>query len=556
MSLAELLRESFHETFRVSLPLFTPELGVVATIVLLLSVRLVRPRARLSGHRIALFGTLLSLGFAVSQLGEWLTATGVSGVGRSVPLFGGLLVFDGLTAFLRVYLLLFAMLVVWLTTLSGVPDRDDAPDFYTLLLGSLLGLLVLASANHWLMVFLGVEMASLPSYALAGFLKGRRAAGEASLKYMVYGAGAAGVMLYGISLLMGLLGTGSLSGMEFALPQLWEQPGMSSAALSRTLMFALVLIFCGLAFKLAAVPFQFWCPDVFQGASAEVALALSVASKAGAVAVLIRIALALVGAFQAIPGAASLGVSLGVGLAVIAGVTTTFGNLAAFPQTNLKRLLAYSTIAQAGYLLMGVAAIMVIDLAPLPAGASPSLRLVASADALEAVLLYLVVYCFMKLGAFAVVVAVRNRLFSEELADWGGLARRHAGLAICLSLCLFSLTGLPPLGGFVAKVRILFALYEAGRFHPVLWGVMAVGALNTVISLVYYLRVLRIVYFAPLAGRLLTDYATPELDAASRASIAPLIRFAALVTLPVVLLGVVVDPVLEILHRVAVGAVR
>ncbi len=295
-------------------------------------------------------------------------------------------------------------------------------------------------------------------------------------------------------------------------------------------MFALVLVFCGLAFKLAAVPFQFWCPDVFQGASAEVALALSVASKAGAVAVLIRIALALVGAFQAIPGAASLGVSLGVGLAVIAGVTTTFGNLAAFPQTNLKRLLAYSTIAQAGYLLMGVAAVMVIDLAPLPASSPASLRLIASADALEAVLLYLVVYCFMKLGAFAVVVTVRNRIFSEDLADWGGLARRHAGLAICLSLCLFSLTGLPPLGGFVAKVRILFALYEAGRFHPVLWGVMAVGALNTVISLVYYLRVLRIVYFAPLAGRLLTDYETPALESAARAGIAPLIRFAALVT--------------------------
>ena len=553
MSLAELLRESFHETFRVSIPLFTPELGVVATIVLLLATRIVAPGARLGGHRLAFLGTLLSLGLAVSQLAEWLSAPGGP---RSVPLFGGLLVFDGLTAFLRVYQLLFALLVVWLTTLSGIPDRDDAPDFYTLLSGSVLGLLVLASANHWLMVFLGVEMASLPSYALAGFLKGRRAAGEASLKYMVYGAGAAGVMLYGISLLMGLLGTGSLSGMEFALPRLWEQPGMSGAALSRTLMFALVLVFCGLAFKLAAVPFQFWCPDVFQGASAEVALALSVASKAGAVAVLIRIALALVGAFQAIPGAASLGVSLGVGLAVIAGVTTTFGNLAAFPQTNLKRLLAYSTIAQAGYLLMGVAAVMVIDLAPLPAGSLPSLRLIASADALEAVLLYLVVYCFMKLGAFAVVVTVRNRIFSEELADWGGLARRHAGLAICLSLCLFSLTGLPPLGGFVAKVRILFALYEAGRFHPVLWGVMAVGALNTVISLVYYLRVLRIVYFAPLAGRLLTDYETPAKESAARAGIAPLIRFAALVTAPVVLLGLVVDPLLEILHRVAIGVVR
>jgi NADH-quinone oxidoreductase subunit N len=160
------------------------------------------------------------------------------------------------------------------------------------------------------------------------------------------------------------------------------------------------------------------------------------------------------------------------------------------------------------------------------------------------------------LGAFAVVVTVRNRIFSEELADWGGLARRHAGLAICLSLCLFSLTGLPPLGGFVAKVRILFALYEAGRFHPVLWGVMAVGALNTVISLVYYLRVLRIVYFAPLAGRLLTDYETPAKESAARAGIAPLIRFAALVTAPVVLLGLVVDPLLEILHRVAIGVVR
>ena len=213
----------------------------------------------------------------------------------------------------------------------------------------------------------------------------------------------------------------------------------------------------------------------------------------------------------------------------------------------MKRLLAYSTIAQAGYLLMGVAALFVIGLAPTASAAEAARQATGSAEAIEAVLFYLCVYCFMNLGAFSVVVAVRNQLFSEELPQWAGVARTAPGLAICLALCLFSLTGLPPLGGFVAKLKVLGSLYNAGQYHPVLWGVMVVGALNTVISLVYYLRVLQTIFFHPAPADAVSVRQPLGLG---------LGRFVALVTVPVVLLGLIVDPLAGLLHDIARSLIR
>ena len=205
-----------------------------------------------------------------------------------------MLVYDSLTVFFRMFLLAFAFWFVILVRMTGLADREDGQDFYTLLLGSTLGMCLMASANHLMTMFLAVEMASVPSYVLAGILKGRRRASEAALKYAVYGAGAAGVMLYGISLLAGLLGTAHL-------PTIATQargdghPGMMAAGEGggslMVLALAGLMIMVGLAFKLSAVPFHFWCPDVFEGASAEVDAFLSVASKAAAMALLVRVAL-------------------------------------------------------------------------------------------------------------------------------------------------------------------------------------------------------------------------------------------------------------------------
>ena len=395
-----------------------------------------------------------------------------------LQIFNGLLVYDNFTIFLRLFLLGFAALLIWLSLLTGIPDREDSADFYCLLLGATLGMSIMASANHLLMVFIGVEMASLPSYALAGFLKGRRQSSEASLKYVVYGGGASGVMLYGISLLAGKFGTAYLPDLALGF--------VAAPALDPILVLGTLFILIGFAFKLAAVPFHFWCPDVFEGASAEVAGFLSVASKGAALALAARFVLVLSGleGVASNPAAwAKVAPYLASALAFFAALTATFGNLAAYGQTNLKRLLGYSTIAHAGYMMMGLA--------------------VLNRDGAGAVLFYLVAYLFMNLGAFAVVAFLRNRTGSEDLNDFRGLIYRAPLLVITLAVFLLSLLGMPPLAGFAAKFQIFSVLYEAGQTYGsasvnqpslsvIMYALLVIGGLNTVLSLFYYVKVLKV----------------------------------------------------------------
>jgi NADH-quinone oxidoreductase subunit N len=354
---------------------------------------------------------------------------------------------------------------------TGIPDREDSADFYVLLLGATLGMCIMASANHLMMVFIGIEMASLPSYALAGFLKGRRQSSEASLKYVVYGGGAAGVMLYGISLLAGKFGTGYLPDVA---------AGLAQGPMDVLLLLGGLFVLIGIAFKLAAVPFHFWCPDVFEGAAAEVAGFLSVASKGAALALLARIVIAVAGPVDSstfLPVAQYLVPTL----ALFAALTATFGNLAAYGQTNLKRLLAYSTIAHAGYMMMALA-----TLTPQGAGA---------------VLFYLIAYLFMNLGAFAIVAYLRNLTHSEDLADYRGLIQRSPVLVLTLAVFLLSLLGMPPLVGFMAKFQIFSVLFDEGQRYAQLgedalsktmFALLVIGGLNTVLSAIYYIKVLRV----------------------------------------------------------------
>jgi NADH-quinone oxidoreductase subunit N len=355
---------------------------------------------------------------------------------------------------------------------------------------------LMASANHLLMVFMAVEMASVPSYALAGLLKGRKASSEAALKYAVYGAGAAGIMLYGISLLGGLLGTCHLPSMAAELARVVD----AGTATGSVMVLALggLMVAVGLAFKLSAVPFHFWCPDVFEGAAAEIGGFLSVASKAAAVALLLRVCFGLGVSPTGLSGVAASGLAdLGstrhfmvyvVGL--MAAVTCTLGNLAAYGQTNMKRLLAYSTIAHAGYLMMAVAAAVAL------VGVAPT----AAREAVSAVAFYLGTYLFMNLGAFAIVALLRNRLRSEEIDSYAGLVRSSPGIVIATAVVLVSLIGLPPLAGFVAKFLVFASLVQAisvGAERPLMLVLLVVGGLNTVISLFYYLRVLKVMTFDP-----------------------------------------------------------
>jgi NADH-quinone oxidoreductase subunit N len=325
---------------------FLPELILCAAITGMLLLRLFTSLNKLHVGYVALAA---SVGALLVALVQWLgNPDFYPGRGHKLDIFTGLLVYDSFAIYVRLLLLAFASLMLWMTLLTGIPDRDDAADFSTLLLGATLGMMLMASANHLMTAYIGIEMASVPSYVLAGFLKGKRQGSESALKYVVYGASASGVMIYGISLLAGKFGTGYLPDLAQAFKVVIEGPGLDA-----TLIVGTLFIVVGLGFKLAAVPFHFWCPDVFEGAAAEVAAFLSVASKGAALALTARFLLALAGA-EGEESVVLFAVPFGLMLAVIAAATATLGNLAALNQTNLKRLLAYSTIAHAGYMLMAL----------------------------------------------------------------------------------------------------------------------------------------------------------------------------------------------------------
>jgi NADH-quinone oxidoreductase subunit N len=464
-----------------------PELILAFTVVWLLVMRLMPTFNRLHLSWVALVFTLIALAVSWFQWsGQFYNPQQLAHGEKTHDMFSGMLVYDNLTIFIRLFLLAFVALLIWLSMLTGIPDREDSADFYCLLLGATLGMMLMASANHLLMVYIAVEMASLPSYALAGFLKGRRQSSEASLKYVVYGGGASGIMLYGISLLAGKFGTAYLPDVAAGYLEAVKQASAMPLQFDPILVLGTLFLFIGLAFKLAAVPFHFWCPDVFEGASTEVAAFLSVASKGAALALVARLSLILVGLsnpeFQ-LNFTSWLDVAryLGPALAVAAALTATFGNLAAYAQTNMKRLLAYSTIAHAGYMLMGLA--------------------VLNKEGATAVLYYLIAYLVMNLGAFAIVAFLRNQTGSEDLSTYSGLVQRSPIMTVLLSIFLLSLLGIPPLAGFAAKVQVFLALYHAGQDYSsygqsglgtAMYALLVIGGINTVLSAVYYLNVLKV----------------------------------------------------------------
>src|SRR3954466_2075559 len=285
MSFEALVNHLTNDTLQVSLPLFRPELILCATIVVMLLVRVFRFGNLIDPFWFALAGSIVGFVYAIPDGGIW----NIRDVHRQ-EIFTGMLVYDSMTVYFRLFLLAFATWFIILVRLTGLADKQDGQDFYTLLLGSTLGMCLMASANHLMTIFLSVEMASVPSYVLAGIIKGRRRSSEASLKYSVYGAGAAGVMLYGISLVAGLLNTAHLPTIA---AQLAERYATMSSGEVMVLALAALMISVGLAFKLSAVPFHFWCPDVFEGATAEVNAFLSIASKAAALALLVRVAIGM-----------------------------------------------------------------------------------------------------------------------------------------------------------------------------------------------------------------------------------------------------------------------
>ena len=563
MNLQQLIEQLVNDSTE-SLSWFLPEIVLCGVIMLLLLVRLFDGKQRLDLWFVAIAGSVVS--FLFSQ--PWLVCGG--GVERT-EIFTGLLVIDGFTIAVRSIILLFLVLFLIFTKISGIPDSDDSPDIYTLVFGATVGMCLMVSSNHLLMVFLAIEMASVPSYALAGMLKGRKRGSEAALKYAIYGAGAAGVMLYGISLLAGLTSSAHLP--TIAL-QLAANLGTMSGSEQLVLVLSGLLITVGLAFKLSAVPFHFWAPDVFHGSCAEVNAFLSIASKAAALGLLVRIGIGVgyvPGLEQEVAHEVEAGPAVIAGLlpvaeeamepteesieqevtvnealqpvrdfigkliALLAMITCTFGNLAAYSQTNIKRLLAYSTIAHAGYMMMAIAPLM----------SSLGSDYGVAEGALSGLLLYIVIYVFMNLGAFAVVAFLRNYIASEEIADYSGMIRSRPYIVICLVLALFSLIGLPPLAGFLGKFAVFASIADAFRATDAtyLLVLLLVGGANTALSLYYYLKVAKIMVMEePAEGVDIEQYPKAGLEAV----------YLVAVTLPTALLIFFWNPV----HAYVVDAVK
>jgi NADH-quinone oxidoreductase subunit N len=393
----------------------------------------------------------------------WLTAAGMALIltltfvfsrpdASQSLIFGGMLRHDW-PAFTFKVLVLFTAAVTSLLSI-GMKQLRGRGEYYALLVITVLGMNLMASASDLIMLYLAVETTSIPLYVLAGFLKRDDKSTESGLKYFLFGAMASTVMLYGFSLIYGFSGETNL----YALAA-----GIQSQALSPWLIGgAALLVIVGFAFKISAVPFHFWAPDVYEGAPTAITAYISTASKAAGFAVLLRVMLAV------FPDIQDYWTAI---LSAMAVVTMTLGNLLALAQTNIKRLLAYSSIAHAGYILVGVVAI-----SPPPLG-------VAS------VLLYLIAYVLTNLAAFAVVILFARSAGSEEIADYAGLSRRSPGLALGLLVAFLSLAGMPPFAGFVAKVYVFAAAVQSG----LIW-LAFVGVINAIVGLYYYMTVLKVVY--------------------------------------------------------------
>ncbi len=400
----------------------------------------------------------------------------------TTPLFGGLIVHDPLRVFFAWIFLAASLLTILIVPKSKQVSDARVGEFFGLLFALLLGLYLMASATDLLMVYLAIEMVSLVSYVLTGFRRADRKANEAALKYVIYGGVASGVMLYGISILYGLFGTTRVVGVGGIGAQLADVTsrlflahafgGQPAAQLA--LVVAVVFVLAGIGYKMASVPFHMWCPDVYEGAPTPFTAFLSVGPKAAGFAVAIRFFFA---AFEKnVPGVGWVAVSdvpWPAIIGIISAITMTLGNLTALVQTNLKRLFAYSSIAHAGYLLMGLAA--------------------ASAAGVQSILVYLVIYVLMNVGAFLVVISVSRATGGEHIADLIGLGHRAPIAALTLTVFLLSLTGLPPFAGFTGKYLIFAALVQKGGMWNVILAV--IGVLNSAISLFYYAKLIKAMYF-------------------------------------------------------------
>ena len=437
-----------------SLLYFSPELLIVIFAIAVIIVDLcVKNRESATVAYLSLVGigcVFVAVLLTHSQLGDK----------NAVSLFLGMIRLDTFSTFFKILLLLATAATILFSLRSDELDARLQGEYYALLLAITLGMFLMASSTNLLMIFISLETVSLTSYILAGFLTHSPRSSEAAFKYITYGAVASGTMLFGLSFLFGMTGTGDLGQISIRLTELLAAGEIYPLAV----LIAIIFILAGVGYKIASVPFHMWSPDVYEGAPIPITAFLSVASKSAGFALFIRFFYSGFGSSEVMQS-----VDWTLMLAIVSALTMTVGNLAALPQQNVKRLLAYSSIAHGGYLLMG--------------------GVLLTSEGIGAILFYLVVYLFMNLGAFYVVVLIANEEGSEMIEGYRGLSSRAPLVAGAMAIFLFSLTGIPPFAGFFGKWLLFAAVLEQGYY----W-LAFVGLLNSVVSLYYYARIVKAMY--------------------------------------------------------------
>jgi NADH-quinone oxidoreductase subunit N len=434
-----------------------PELILTITAFVVIGWELItRTRDHLSSAVLACLGTI--------------TALAVTLVTRKfdVSTFGDAVVLDPYASFFKV-IFLFGLILAISISLKRVSDSGSRAhsEYYALLLLATVGMMVMASGRELVTIFLGLELLSMSLYILAGFFRGDTLSNEASLKYFVLGAFATGILLFGMSYIYGVTGSTHLGVIGQTLRAHPEILG------DKALLVGIFMVLIGFGFKVSIVPFHQWTPDVYQGAPTPVTAFMSAGPKAAGLAALIRI---LIEAFP------QMGTQWEVLIYVLAVLTMTVGNLAALAQTNIKRMLAYSSIAHVGYILIG----LVVSI-----GGTKD-------RALSAIMFYLLAYTFMNIGAFAIIIYMRREgNLNEDLQDYNGLARKSPFTALAMMIFLFSLAGIPPTAGFAAKLSIFYAAIQ-GKYY---W-LAIIGILNSAVAAYYYLRVVVYMYMKEPEGEL------------------------------------------------------
>ena len=451
----------------MNLSLFVPELILAgAAIAVILLDLFVRQTAVLRWT--AVLALLASAGVAVTM---WN--------GGHSPIFNRTLAVDDYAVFFDVLFAGIAVMIILASTGYDEKFTHFKGEYYALVLIATLGMMLMAAATDLIAIYISLELTSITLYILVSFLKDRLST-EASLKYLLLGAIASAVLLYGMAFIFGTTGQTQLIEIARAI-----NVSFGSGAITPALWLGIAFLVAGFGFKIAAVPFHMWVPDVYEGAPTTVTAFLSVGSKAAGFAVIMRV---FVSAFG---GQVALLEDWGMIFAVLAVLTMVAGNVMAIPQVNIKRLFGYSSIAQAGYLMVGLAAIGVGG-----HGLTSSLGLFSLTQGESSIMFFLAAYALTNLAAFVTIIVISGKLGSDAIADYAGMGKRSPWLALALTLALISLTGIPPAAGFMGK----FYIFSAAAGSDLLW-LVVIAAINSVISAFYYLRVVKVMWFDEAPSR-------------------------------------------------------